>query len=431
MSDLVMWSVIAIAVLLFLAAFFSAAETGLTAVSRSRIHQLAAENNRRAKMVLILREEKEALISAVLLGSNLVMTMASAVATSLAITLWGNHGVIYATAVMTVLIFIFAEVLPKSYALQRSERVALLVAPIIALVVRVLTPLNVAIKWMVGAVFKLLHIDMRAEVTAGSAHEMLRGEIEMHHEQGQMKRHDRDMLGGILELEEITVEDAMIHRTNLEAISIDQSPMEIIRQAIASSHSRIPLYKGDLQQIIGVLHTKNLLRLIDKKGRAAITVADLQRISSKPWYIPSTNTIKEQLQAFRQQRQHFACVVDEYGALLGIVTLEDVIEEIVGEIDDEYDTIDLTHIVQIEPNVWLVDGDVGIRDLNRYLNWDLSDEDANTIAGLMIHYARDIPELSAALLIENIKFTVEARTSSQITRIRIEPMVAEDSDTHE
>lgn len=431
MSDSLIWSLLAIGILLLLAAFFSASETGLTAASRSRIHQLAAENNRRAKLVKKLRAESESLISAVLLGSNMVTTMASAVATSVAIALWGDNGVVYATAIMTVMIFVFTEVLPKSYALQRSESVALLVATPISWVVKLLTPVNVAIKWMVSSVFKLLRIDLKAEVTADSVNEALRGEIEMHHEQGQMKRHDRDMLGGILELEEITVEDAMIHRTHIEAISIDQTPMEIIRQAINSSHSRLPLYKGDMQGIIGVLHSKNLLRLIDKKGRSAITIDDLRRIAIKPWYIPSTNSLKEQLHAFRQHRQHFAFVVDEYGALLGIVTLEDVIEEIVGEIDDEYDTIDLTNIVQIEPNVWLVDGDVGIRDLNRYLDWDLSDDEANTIAGLIIHHARDIPELGAEFEIESVKFTVEARTASQITRIRIEPMRVEDADEQE
>jgi Mg2+/Co2+ transporter CorB len=417
---------LAVSILLLLAAFFSAAETGLTAVAKARIFQLASENNRRAKMVLKLRAEKEALISAVLLGSNLVTTLSSAIATSLAIALWGNTGVVYATAIMTVLLFVFAEVLPKSYALQHAERVALAVAPLIAFTVKILTPFNVGIKWMVGTVFKLLRIDMRTEITETSVNEVLRGTIDMHHQEGQMKRHDRDMLGGILELEEITVEDAMIHRKNLEAISIDQPPMEILRQAINSSHSRIPLYRGDFQQIVGVLHMKNLLRLIDQKGRAGITNSDLQRISTKPWFIPSTTTLKEQLHAFRQQRQHFALVVDEYGALLGIVTLEDVIEEIVGEIDDEYDTIDPNSIVQIEPNVWLVDGGVGIRDLNRYLNWELSDEDANTIAGLILHKARDIPELGAEFMIEDIRFTVEARTASQITRLRIEPLTEHD-----
>ncbi len=419
MTDELIFSLLSIFVLLLFAAFFSAAETGLTAVSKARMFQLAAEGSRRAKLVLKLREESEALIGAVLLGSNLVTTMASAVATSAAINLWGKTGVIYSTAIMTILIFVFSEVFPKSYAMHRAERVALLVAPIIHFVVKVLTPLNVALKWMVGRLFKFCGIGTHGENEGGSRDE-LRGTIEMHHQEGQMKRHDRDMLGGILELETMTVEDAMLHRMQVEALNIDQPPMELIRQAIVSSHSRFPLYRNDFQQIVGVLHVKNLLRLIDQKGRASITVADLERIATKPWYVPSTTSLKEQLHAFRQQRQHFALVVDEYGAVLGIVTLEDVIEEIVGEIDDEYDTIDLSNIVQTEENEWLADGDVGIRDLNRYLNWDLSDEEANTLAGLVLHHARNIPELGEAFMIQGVRFTVEARTASQITRLRIE-----------
>ncbi len=426
-SDL-LFSLLAIAILLLFAAFFSAAETGLTAVARARIFQLASENNRRAKLVQKLREEKESLISAVLLGSNMVMTMASAVATSVAISLWGETGVIYATGIMTILIFVFAEVLPKSYALQRSERVALAVAPSINLAVIILTPLNGGIKWVVKQFFRMLNIDLNAEVAGDSVHEALKGAIEMHHQEGQMKRQDRDMLGGILELEEMTVEDAMIHRTQMIALDMELPPAEILHQVVASPHSRLPLYRGDVQQVIGVLHVKDLLRLIDQKGRAAITAKDLLRISSKPWFVPSTTSLKDQLHAFRSRRQHFAMVVDEYGALLGIVTLEDVIEEIVGEIDDEYDTIDLSNIVQCEDGIWLVDGDVGIRDLNRYLNWDLSDDEANTIAGLILHEARDIPHAGAEFIIQGVRFTVEARTASQITRVRIEQLpMADDS----
>lgn len=421
MTDDIYLYLLGILVLLFLAAFFSAAETGLTAASKSRLFQLAAEGNKRAKIAQRLREQSEALISAVLLGNNAANTAASAIATALALSLWGDSGVVYATLAMTILIFVFSEVLPKSYAMKRAESVALLVAPIMRVVVKALTPVNLAIKGVIESVFHLVGLNGSTE-DENSVHEDLRGAIDMHHQEGQMHRHDRDMLGGILELEDMTVEDAMIHRRHVEALDLDQPPMEIIRKAIASSHSRLPLYRGDFQHITGIIHIKNLVRLIEQKSRAGITTDDLERISTKPWFIPSTTSLKDQLHAFRQQRQHFALVVDEYGTSLGIVTLEDVIEEIVGEIDDEYDTIDLSNIVQTEAGVWLVDGDVGIRDLNRYLNWDLSDEDANTLAGLVIHHARDIPELGAEYIIQNVKFTVEARTASQVTRLRVEPI---------
>lgn len=422
-----MLSLFAIFILLLLAAFFSAAETGLTAASRSRLFQLAAEGNKRAKIAQRLREHSEALISAVLLGNNAANTAASAIATAAALTFWGDSGVVYATLAMTILIFVFSEVLPKSYAMKRAESVALFVAPIMRVVVMALTPVNVAIKGVIENFFKLCGLD-KPDADENSVHEDLRGAIDMHHQEGQMHRHDRDMLGGILELEDMTVEDAMIHRMQVEALDLDEPPLEIIRKAIASNHSRLPMYRGDFQHVVGIIHIKNLVRLIEQKSRAGITTEDLERISSKPWFVPSTTSLKEQLHAFRQQRQHFALVVDEYGTTLGIVTLEDVIEEIVGEIDDEYDTIDLSNIVQAEEGVWLVDGDVGIRDLNRYLNWDLSDEDANTLAGLVIHHARDIPELGAVFTIQDMRFTVEARTASQVTRLRVEPLRAESAE---
>lgn len=424
MDNDLLFSLLAIAFLLVCSAFFSGSETGLTAVSKSRIFHLAGQNNKRARLVHKLREEKESLIGAILLGNNLVNILASALATSVAIGLWGEVGVAYATVIMTTLVLIFSEVLPKTYAIRRSEEVALTVAPLLSVLVKLLYPFTALVKGIITLVLRLFGVNLDAQGTFISAADVLRGTIEMHHREGAMEKQDRDMLGGILELEEITVEEIMVHRKHVEALDIASSPQDILARATASSHSRLPVYDNDFERIVGILHVKNLLRLVDRKGWQDITRSDLRKILTKPWFIPSTTSLKNQLYAFRQNRQHFALVVDEYGALQGVVTLEDVIEEIVGEIDDEYDTIDLTDIVELKEGVWLVDGDVGIRDLNRHLDWNLSDEEANTVAGLILHEARDIPEIGESFAIGKLRFTVKARTASQITRVRIEQIPA-------
>ncbi len=428
MDNDIIFSLISIALLLVLSAFFSGSETGLTAVSRARIYHLAMQNNKRAKIVSKLREQKESLIGAILLGNNLVNILASALATSAAISIWGEVGVAYATVIMTSLVLIFAEVLPKTFAIQRSEQVALMAAPILSVLVKILYPITAAIKTFINLVLKPFGVSLADEGNFISATDILRGTIEMHHRDGNMEKQDRDMLGGVLELEEITVEEIMVHRKNIEALDIEDSPTELLKQATASSHSRLLVYEGDFEKIIGILHVKNLLRLLDSKSWQDITRNDIRKILNKPWYIPYSTSLKNQLYAFRQHRQHLALVVDEYGALQGLVTLEDVIEEIVGEIDDEYDTINLTDIIALRDGVWLVDGDVSIRDLNRHLDWSLPDEEATTIAGLILHEARDIPEVGETVTVANIRLTVEARTANQITRIKIEKLPENNSE---
>lgn len=422
---------LAIFVLILCSAFFSGSETGLTAVSRTRIFQLMKENNPRAKVVGKLRQEKESFIGAILLGNNLVNILASALATSLAISLWGEVGVAYATGIMTALVLVFAEVLPKTFAIKRSEQVSLAVAPAIAFFVKIFSPVTMSVKWFITRFFALFGVDVRDENALLSATDMLRGTIEMHHHEGQMEKQDRDMLDGILELEEIEVEEVMVHRKQVEGLDIEADIPAMIDTAINSPHSRLPVYEGEYTNIIGILHLKNLLQLIHRKGRSNITRTDIRNILIKPWFIPSTTSLKDQLYAFRQRRQHFALVVDEYGDLQGIVTLEDVIEEIVGEIDDEYDKIDLTGIVELAPDTWMVEGNTGIRDLNRYLDWELPDEDANIIAGLVLQEARDIPTQGEEFQIEDCRFIVDACTPTQITRVRIEKLENSDEDTED
>lgn len=419
--------IIAIALLLICSAFFSGSETGLTAVSRARLFQRIKQGDARAQVAFDLRQEKESLIGAILLGNNAVNILASALATSVGIEIWGQElGVVWTTIIMTLLVLIFAEVLPKTYAIQHSERVALLVARPIKFAVWLFHPITVLVK---GLTLGLLRMAGAYDAHGGSGllstADMLRGTIDLQHREGNMLKLDRDMLGSILDLGEVEVQSVMIHRTQVEGIDLADGVAAAIDKAVASAYSRLPLYEQDGDQILGVLHVKKLLRLLRDKGDAHVTREDLLRVAVRPWFVPASTLLKDQLLAFRQKRQHFAMVVDEYGALLGVVTLEDIIEEIVGEIDDEHDAVGLLDVVPLRGGAFLVEGDVPIRDLNRQLDWQLPDENATTIAGLCIHEARDIPEPGQEMELYGIKVRVEAREANLITRLRLEPIGAE------
>lgn len=409
-------------VLLFLliSAFFSAAETGLTALSRARIYQLVKEGNRRAQTVSRLRENKESLIGAILLGNNLVNSATAAVITALSIRLFGDDGESLAIASLVVagLIVVFTEVLPKSYAIQNAERVALFIAPAISPIVRILYPVTHVIQLFIRALLKCFRVDITRTNTLISATDVIRGTVELHHREGQLVKQDRDMLGSILDLNDLEVRDIMIHRTHVEMIDADLPPEELIAQAFATLHSRIPLWRENPDNIVGILHVKDLVRVMHERG--TLDSGAILAIAHAPWFIPETTNLRDQLLAFRARRQHFATVVDEYGAVLGIVTLEDIMEEIVGHIEDEHDEARLGDIQKASPGVYYIAGGVSLRDINRELDWSLPDENASTLAGLVMHEARIIPARGQHIDIGGYRFTVVDRSPTQIRRLRVE-----------
>lgn len=402
--------------------FFSGSETALTAVSRARLFQLVKEGNARARLVEKMREKKEKLIGAILLGNNMVNIAAASIATSVAISIWGAEmGPLYATIIMTAVVLIFAEVLPKTIAINNSEKVSLLVSFPLSIIVRVFAPITALVQHIIQFVLRLFGLDTHHGDSLISATDAIRGTIEMHHSEGDVEKADRDMLGSILDLPDREIEEVMIHRKHVYSIDMNQDPEAIIQLAIESVHSRIPLYKENPDNIIGVLHVKDVLKLVTSR-KSGLTREMIRRIASRPWFVPETTPMNEQLFAFRQKRQHFACVVDEYGAFQGIVTLEDIIEEIVGDIDDEHDKLEMDDIIPFGESAYRIDGTVTIRDLNRHLDWELPDEHATTIAGLILHEAEMIPEQGAAFEFFNIRFTIDERVGNQITQIIAEPL---------
>ncbi|MBA4208524.1 MAG: hypothetical protein C0454_03255 [Parvibaculum sp.] len=409
----------AIVLLLLFSAFFSGSETALTAASRARMHHLAEDGDKRARVVLHLTDDRERLIGAILLGNNLVNILASALATSLFLALFGDAGVVYATLVMTAIVLIFAEVAPKTLAITNTDRVALAVSQPLRLVIFVFAPVTAAVQFIVRHALRIFGLNVDDKQQVLSAHEELRGAINLHHHEGSVVKIDRDMLGGILDLRDLEVSDIMVHRKNIAMIDAAQPNAEIIAQALASPHTRIPLWRDEQENIVGVLHAKDLLRALSSSGWRPEAI-DILGIASKPWFVPDTTTLQDQLNAFLKQKSHFALVVDEYGVLMGLITLEDILEEIVGEISDEHD-IEVAGVRAQPDGSVVVNGSVPIRDLNRAFDWNLPDDEATTIAGLVIHEARTIPEIGQTFTFHGFRFEILRRQRNQIAQLRVAP----------
>lgn len=408
----------AIFILLLLSAFFSGSETALTAASRVRLHALERKGRRRAGLVNKIRSKKDRMIGALLLGNNLVNILASALATSVLIKIFGDSGVFYATIAMTLLVLIFAEVLPKTYALHNAETMSMRVAPIIRVVIWVFAPITEAVTWIVRGCLKLFGGDL-GQVKAGSHLELIRGVIEMHEGPGQETQEQRAMLRSILDLADVEVEEIMIHRQNVVMMDINQPISTIVDEILSCPHTRIPLFSDTTDNIVGVIHVKELLRALHKAGGQEDDL-NIQKICQEPWFIPETITLYDQLQAFRDRKEHFAIVVDEYGTIMGIVTLEDILEEIVGQIDDEHDMA-MEGVTTVPTGGFVVEGGVTIRDLNREFEWGLPDEDYATLAGLILFESKIVPDEGQSFIFNDFRFDILERQRNQLIKIKVTP----------
>jgi len=409
---------IAIIILLVLSAFFSGSETALTASTRSRLTGLRMKGKTKAKVAIELLNKKESLIGAILLGNNLVNILASALATSLLIKLFGNTGVAYAVIIMTALIVIFAEILPKSYAIANAEKLALLVSPILKPLVFVLAPITWVMEKIVFSLLSFVGIKHDKNSRSISVEDEIRGTVNLHHKEGRLFKLDKDMVTGILDLSEIAVEDVMVHRSNIFMVNIDDIPEKIIFQVTDSPHTRIPVWKDNNENIIGLIHAKNLLKMLNQKDGKEISRDDIKSSLIKTWFVPETTSLKDQLQMHLRRKIKLAMVVDEYGALKGMISLEDIIEEIVGDISDEHD-IDLSDVIREKDGSLIVNGTTEIRNINRNYGWDLPDEDANTISGLIINESRSFPKKGQIFQFYGFKFEILNIYKNTISKIRI------------
>lgn len=416
----ILLTVAAILALLVLSALFNGSETALTAHSRARMHALEQEGNGRAKLVNTLLRSPEQLIGAVLLGNTLVDILAASLASGLAVILVGPAGVAYATAIMTVLIVIFSAVLPKTYALAFADRSALLLAPLMRAMIVVLAPFTNAIQFVVRLLLKLTPNKEDDAANILAAHEEIRGTIELKTMGGAVAKGDAAMLGGVLDLRDLQVLDIMVHRTKMQTINIDDPVAKVIDEVIRSPFTRVPLWKDEPENIVGVLHTKDLLKELAREGWDPAKL-DISSVVATAWFVPDTTSVKDQLNEFLKRKAQLALVVDEYGEVQGLITLEDILEEIVGQITDEHDVSDAQIRVQPDGSV-NIDGTVAVRDLNRQMEWDLPDEEATTIAGLVIHEAQTIPEPGQIFTFYGYRFEILRKNRNRITALRIKPV---------
>ncbi len=418
-------TLIAVLICLLLSGFFSGSETALTVASRARLHAREKQGSAGARIANHLIQDRERLIGAILLGNNLVNILASALATVAFVSLFGDAGVAYATAVMTALVVIFSEVLPKSYAISNADRFAMVVARPIQIIVFLFAPMVAAVRAIVRGTLGIFGVTVEGD--ALDPHEEIRGAVDLHHHEGGVVKHDRDMLGGVLDLRDLTVEDVMVHRKNMNMIDAGLPSAKIVDAALDSTHTRLPLYRDDTENIVGVLHAKDLSRAL-RAAKGDLAAIDIVEIAREPWFVPETTSLFEQLNAFRRKREHFAIAVDEYGAVMGLITLEDILEEIVGEIEDEHDERVQGVRPQGDGSV-IASGSARIRDLNRAMDWNLPDEEAVTVAGLVIHEAQTIPETGQVFAFHGHRFTVLRRQRNQITLLKVSP--APDADIAE
>ncbi|MBF9039017.1 DUF21 domain-containing protein [Rhodobacterales bacterium LSUCC0387] len=422
--DSALWiSAASIIGLLVLSAFFSGSETALTAASRGKLRAQADRGSKGAERALRLTEDSERLIGSVLLGNNVVNILAASLATALFTRMFGESGVALATLVMTLLVLIFAEVLPKTYAITNAEKTAARVSPVITVVIFLFSPIVGAVRIFVRGVLRLFGVQTDPDSKILSAREEIAGAITLGHSEGAVEKEHRDRLLGALDLHERMVEEIMLHRSKIEMINADATPEEILSQALQSPHTRLPVYRGETENIIGVIHAKDLLRAMDgltrgenAKGIENFRITD---VAMKPYFVPDTTTLDEQMRQFLRRKTHFALVVDEYGALRGLITLEDILEEIVGEITDEFDVDEAPQLKPGPDGHFLIDGAMTIRDFNRATDWSLPDEEANTVAGLVIHEAQTIPVIGQAFSFHGFRFEVVARENNRLTQIKI------------
>ncbi len=418
----------AILLLLVLSGFFSGSETALTASSRGKLRAQADKGSRGAQKALDITDDNERLIGSVLLGNNLVNILAASLATALFTRLFGESGVALATLVMTLLVLIFAEVLPKTYAITNAEKAASAVAPLISVVVTVFSPVVAAVRLLVRGVLRLFGVQIDPDSNILAVREEIAGALQLGHSEGVVEKEDRDRILGALDLGDRTVEEIMLHRSNIEMIDADDAPEAILQQCLKSPHTRLPVFRDEPENIVGVVHAKDLFRAMyahagSSEGDAnRLKEFDISKVANDPYFVPETTTLDDQMREFLRMHSHFALVVDEYGSLRGLITLEDILEEIVGEIADEFDLDEDVPVTRTEDGQFLVEGAMTIRDVNRAMEWSLPDEEANTVAGLVIHEAQMIPVTGQVFSFHGFRFEVTAREGNRITELKIRPL---------
>jgi len=426
---------ILVAVLILVSSFLSLVETSITSCSRAKIHRLTKEGDQKAIQVEALLKRSESAISTILLCNNTVSIMASAIATGVLIKFFGESGVIYATVMMTVLIVVFGEIAPKTYSLKHADSIILFFAPFILLLIRIFEPITNNLQHLIEKVFNLFSakISLNKNSVLLSDIEEIRGTIDLKHKAGSIVKYDKDMLDGILDLGEMEIINIMVHRKNIASINIEQSLGKILKKAFEINHSKIPLWKGDEDNIVGILNMRTLIHVLHN-NHGNFNKISLEEFTSPPWFVPASNTLKSQLTAFRKKKEKFAIVIDEYGALMGMITMEDILEEIVGDLEGKEDNRNKLNqtklrITKFKDNSYKISGELSVRDINRKLDWELPEDNdnASTLAGLLISRIERIPEEGEEFEFNSFKFKVLKMEENKVGLLRVKKLTAKDN----
>jgi len=410
-------ALLAILICLALSFFLSGSEAALTAFSRSRMLRMQKAGNPNAIIVNQLFDAPERVFGTFLIGKIAVNAAVAVLVAALMLKWFGWLGIVYAIIVTVITIAVFTTALPAAIAINAPERVALSVARPVQGGVRVLGPVLVAIQGIVRFFLERLGVRPAEGAPVLSVREELRSAIDRN---GSAELRGRDMSWGMLDLRELEVSDVMIHRTEMITVCVDDPPEDVVKAILGLPVTRIPLWSRRPDNFVGILHVRDLLVAV-QEARGQLSKIDIVSLARPPWFVPTVRPLLEQLKAFRRRKTPLALVVDEYGELMGLVTLEDILEEIVGDIPDERET----HL----PGLWPqpdgsvhVDGGVPIRDLNRAMDWNLPDEGATTIAGLVIHEAQSIPDVGQTFTFYGFRFGVLLKDRNRITSLRITPL---------
>lgn len=413
-----LWTSFSIAVLLFLlSSFFAAAETALTAFSRPRIHRLAKKGNARAKRIEALAAKMNHTVGSILIGKNAMDILGTSLMTTVFLQLFNETGVVIATMLLTLFIIIFIEVMPKMYAISQPEHMSLSISLVMQWCVRLLSPLMYVVQIVSEKTLSLLGMRMDRVESWSSAIEELRSAIDLHGK--ERLTHESHMLHSVLDLSSLTVDEILIHRSDVMMVDVDQNIDDIHKMVLKSIYTRLPVWKNSPENIIGILNTKTFIHEYAKHQGKDDTLLDIKKVVSKPWFIPETTPLLQQMLAFRKERHHLACIIDEYGSFSGIVSLEDILEVIVGEIEDEHDEHN-NHIRPTKDGAYLVEGTVTIRELNKHFNLEIPDEDFSTLAGLLIHESQSVPTVGQRFHFYGMHFNIVRKEDQQIDLVRLE-----------
>jgi len=408
---------ITVLILICISALFSCCETSITAVSRAKVHRMINEGDKRAKKLEKLLKDREKVISTMLIGNNIVNILASALATTFFIATFGEHGLFYATVVMTVLVVIFSEIAPKTFALKMPDKIAISLAWVMELLVKILFPLTHVSQNLVDGFFGLF-FKKKAKTSREAEMEEIRDTVDLKHKEGTIVKYDKDLIDGVLDLADTEISEIMVHRKEIESIDMDLPIEEIVKRALEIPFTRIPLWQQNRENVVAILNVRKLLKFLHiHKG--SIANFKLEMATSEPWFVPSTNSLRAQLFAFRKKKKRFCLVIDEYGSLLGLLTLEDILEEIVGDIKEQEDESEI-NIIKIKSGAYKIAGKALIRDINKKLDWEILEGDhAYNLAAFIINHLGRIPEEKENFLIDNYYYEILKRKNNDLILVKV------------